>query len=543
MQFSQLVKVYEQLEATTKKLEKRDILAKLYKSTDKLYETVLLSEGRVFADQDVRETGVATELAIKIVSKSFGVAPETVVKQLQKTGDLGLAAESFTQQQTALVSKSLTVEKVFSNLQKLPSITGTGSVDKKLSLVSELLTHASGKEAKYIIRIVLNKMRIGVAHGIVRDAIALAFAQEPKEVENAFNFLGDYGKVAELSKANKLSSVSLTLGQPIRCMLAERSEGLKQALNKFENPALEVKYDGLRVQIHKYGNKVSLFSRRLENISNQFPEIVKWSKNNLKDDCIIDGECIAISSSGASLPFQKLSKRIQRKYNIEKLVKEVPVKIHLFDILYKNNKNLMALPLKQRWNKLKQTVKPTKHLCLAKHLETKVFAIANKFYKEAIANGEEGVIVKNLDATYQPGRRVGYWLKVKDVLEPLDLVVVGAEWGEGKRAGFLASLLLAVRKNNKFLTTGKMASGLTDKQLKEVTKKLKPLITEKSGKHVKIKPQLVLEIGYEEIQKSPKYETGYALRFPRLLRFREDKSPEQANTLAILKKIYEKQRK
>ncbi|HLD49210.1 MAG TPA: DNA ligase, partial [archaeon] len=184
----------------------------------------------------------------------------------------------------------------------------------------------------------------------------------------------------------------------------------------------------------------------------------------------------------------------------------------------------------------------TKRFRLADHIETKDIEKSDKFYKESLSEGQEGVIVKNLSAPYQPGKRVGYWLKVKEILEPLDLVVVGAEWGEGKRASFLGSLLLAAKKGSEFLATGKMASGLTEEQLKDVTNKLKPLITEEEGKFVKIKPKIVIEVGYEELQKSTKYPTGYALRFPRLLRIREEKTKEDINTVKDIERLFRQQR-
>ncbi len=245
------------------------------------------------------------------------------------------------------------------------------------------------------------------------------------------------------------------------------------------------------------------------------------------------------------MPFQRLSRRVQRKYHIEKTSKEIPIQMNFFDIIYLNGKNMMHEKLSLRWNILKKIVEEIKEkFQLAEHIETKNLKEAEKFYAYSLKKGQEGLIVKNLDAFYQPGKRVGYWLKVKPILEPLDLVIVGGEWGEGKRAKWFGSLLLACKGKGKFLETGKMGSGLTEKQLAEMTKKLKPLIIEEHGKKVSIKPKIVIEVGYEEIQKSPKYPTGYALRFPRLLRLREkEKGPEDVNTLHDIEKLFNQQKK
>jgi len=546
MRYSQLADIYEQLEETRKKLQKRDILAEFYKScpTEQLSKVVLLSMGIVVTGE--QELGIANEMMRRIVSRTYGFSETDVVKKFKETGDLGLTAEYFSshRKQKTLAKKELTVDHVFENLEKLPGIIGTGSQDKKVSLVAELLSNASGKEARYIVRTVLGDMRIGVAHGIVRDAIAKAFGKDAKDIEHLYNVLNDFGRVAEYAKKGKMKA-EIAPGLPVRVMLADRASDLKTALEEFDEPASEWKYDGFRMQIHKDGNNVKIFSRRLDDVTNQFPDVVALTKECIRTgDCIIEGETLAVGKDGKPKPFQQLSRRIQRKYDIEKMVKEIPVQVNLFDMLYLNGKSYMTKPFRDRWNELKKVIKETKNFRLADHIETKDFNKANAFYKAALAAGQEGVIVKNLDAHYQPGKRVGYWLKVKQILEPLDLVVVGAIWGEGKRAKWLGSLILACRKGDKFLPTGKMGSGLTEEHMKELTKKLKELIIEEHGNTVTLKPKIVIEVGYEEIQKSPKYPTGYALRFPRLLRIRTDeKRPEDANTCVDIERLFKQQKR
>ena len=545
MKFLQLADLYERLDSTTKKLEKRDILADFYRKCpeDKLYKAVLLSMATVFPRGE-QELGIAVGMIKRVVERVTGASSADVVEKFKTTGDLGLAAEKLIEKrkQIPLAKRELTIDHVFDNLRKLPSITGSGSQDKKIALIAELLSSATPREARYIVRTALGQMRIGVAAGIVRDAIARAFEKDPKEIEKIHDVVGDFGRVAEMAKNGKLKA-EIAVGTPLRVMLADRAADLKEALEKFERPAVETKYDGFRIQGHKDGNNIKIFSRRMEDVTRQFPDMAAMIKNSVRaKQCIIEGEAVAIKD-GRPQPFQLLSRRIQRKYDIDRMVKEIPVQVNLFELLYLNDETYMNEPLGKRWNTLKKIIKESKSFRLADHIETKDFAEANKFYKSAIASGQEGVIVKNMEAHYQPGKRVGYWLKVKEILEPLDLVVVGAEWGEGKRTKWLSSVILAARDKGKLVSTGRMASGFTEEQLEQLTKTLKPLIISETGKVVAVKPQVVIEIGYEEIQRSSKYESGYALRFPRLLRIRTDeKRPEDADTVQIIEKLYKQQR-
>ncbi|MBI4162914.1 MAG: ATP-dependent DNA ligase [Candidatus Aenigmarchaeota archaeon] len=545
MQYSKLADLYEKLESTAKKLEKRDVLAEFYKKSDSsIGKVVMMSTGSVFPAGSL-DLGLARGLMKKIIAKSSGSSLDAVNKTFKETGDLGLTAEHLMQKkkQVSLGSHVLTVEKVFSNLKELPNLTGKGSQERKVDLVVELLSHASPKEARYIVRTVIGGMRIGVAEGIVRDAIALAFEKEPKEVEHAFNVLGDFGLVAEMAQKGDLKA-DAKLFQPIRVMLAESAADLKEAMEAFKEPLVQTKYDGFRVQCHKDGNKVRVFSRRLDEVTHQFPDIEQMVKANVNaKQCIIEGEVIAVDSKGNPQPFQSLSRRIQRKHDIDKMVRDIQVQVNLFDVIYLNGKSLMNNPLKERWQELKKIIKENKSFCFADTIETNDYEKAEKFYQNSLKMGQEGVMVKNLSASYQPGKRVGFWLKIKPIMEPLDLVVVGAEWGEGKRAKWLSSMILAARSGSELLETGRMASGFTEDQLEQLTKKLKPLIIEEKEKIARIRPEIVIEIGYEEIQRSPKYPSGFALRFPRLLRLRDDKSPKDANTVKDIEKLFAMQKK
>ena len=563
MKYYILAEVYEKLESISGKLEKTHIISKLLIETPKdlLEKIVLLIDGRVFPSWSDEELGVANQLMTRAISKSYGISTDNVVKNFKRTGDLGKTVEELAskRKQATLGKKELVIDKVFENVQLIAKQTGDGSQDRKLNLITELLVQANPKEAKYIVRTILGELRIGVAEGILRDAIAEAFKVSPENIENAWFLNPDYGEIAKIAKERGkegLEKVKIELGKPIMVLLAEKSPSLEEAINSFDKVALEYKYDGARFLVHKKQDKIWIFTRRLENVTKAFPDVVELCKKYiLTDICIVDGEALAIDSkTKRPLPFQIISQRIKRKYDIEKTIKEIPVQLNLFDIVYLNGKILFDLPLEKRRKILKETIKeiPGK-IQLAKQLITKNLKEADAFYKEALKAGHEGLIVKNLDAKYQPGRRVaGGWLKVKPVMESLDLVIIGATWGTGKRAGWLGSYILGCRDpdTGKFLECGMLGTGIKEKKTNpedvtflEMTKLLKPYVEAEKGNEIKIKPKIVIEVAYEEIQKSPTYSSGWALRFPRFLRLRTlDKSPEEADTVERIANLYKIQK-
>lgn len=562
MQYSILADVYEQLERTAAKLEKTKIVAGLLKriETKNLDKVVLLLNGRVFPEWSAQELGVANQLMIKAIAKSSGIAEENVVKLFKKTGDLGLAAEKVIaeKKQKTLLSQPLLVEKVFENLQAIALQTGKGSQERKLNLIAQLLASAKPREAKYIVRTILEELRVGVAEGILRDAIAQAFDVDAEKVENAWFLNPDYGEIAKIAKEEGekgLKKVKVELGRPLMVLLAEKAPSLESALKEYENPALEIKYDGMRTIVEKRGEKIWLFTRRLENVTKQFPDLVELCKKNISaKECVIEGETLGINpKTGKPFPFQILSQRIHRKYDIEVMTKQIPIQMNVFDIVFLNGKLLFDSPLKERRKILEKIMKSVpEKFQLSEQLITKDISVAEKFYQKALALGEEGLIVKNLDAHYQPGRRVaGGWLKVKPTMENLDLVIIGAEYGSGKRVGWFGSFVLGCRdpETGKFLECGMMGTGVKEKKtqegdvtFKDLTKMLKPFVESESGKSVKIKPKIVIEVAYEEIQKSPNYASGWALRFPRFVRLRPEKSPENADDLDRIKYLYEIQK-
>lgn len=553
MEYSKLVEYYEKLERTSSKLEKTRILAILFKEVEEklLDKVVLLVQGIVYPKYQQIELGVATQLIIKAISKATGYSNIEIEDMFKEEGDLGLVAERCVKRrkQIILFRKKLTVEYVFETLRKVGLITGEKAIDKKISLISELIVSAEPKEAKYLVRTILGELRIGVAEGIIRDAIVEAFMPNKEEglkaVEYAWNILSDFSEVAVIAKKEGiegLKKVKPVLGRPIQVMLGLAANNLEELVEKFGKLMVQYKYDGMRAQVHKKANEVWIFTRRQEDVTAQFPDLVEAVKKHIKaNECIVEGEAWAIDpKTKKPLPFQKLSQRIHRKYEIEKMVKEIPVQLNLFDIVYFDGQTLFDKKLIERFEILKKVVEEGERVRIAKTIITDDIQTIEKFYHEALDERQEGIMLKVLDAPYIFGRHVGGWYKIKPVMETLDLVIIGASWGEGARAKWLTSYLLACRDEDtgKLLPCGMMSTGLTEEEYELMTNMLKDLIVKEEGKDVWVKPKIVVEVAYQEIQKSPNYESGFALRFPRFVRIRYDKGVEEADTLERVKQLY-----
>jgi len=564
MDYSTLAETYEKLEKIPSKLQKTEILAELFKKTptDSLSQVVLMIMGRVFPINSENELGVANQMMLKAIAKASGFSPKEVGQKFKKTGDLGLTAEECIRRrrQSTLFKKELSVDYVFTSLQKLAFATGQGSQEKKLKIIAELLLSAQPNEARYIVRTAIENLRVGAAEGIIRDAIVKAFLlkegtrkEKKKEitdvVDYAWNIISDYGEIAQIAKEKgieELKKPRLFVGKPIQVMLAEKAEDMKEVFKEFKELLIETKYDGMRAQIHKKDNEIWVYTRRLENVTKQFPDLVEFCKKGLKaKECIVEGEVLGISSkTKLPLPFQVLSQRIHRKYEIEQMIKEIPIQINLFDVIYLDGKILVDKPLTERRKILEKIIKtvPGK-LKAAEQLSTNNVKEAEKFYKAALAAKQEGVMLKVPDSQYVFGRHVGGWYKIKPIMETLDLVIVGATWGEGRRSKWLSSYVLACRDpdTGKFLECGMMSTGLTEEEYENMTKVLKSLVVGESGKNVTIKPKIVVEAGYQEIQKSPNYSSGFALRFPRLVRIRQDRSADDADTIERVFELFKSQ--
>lgn len=579
MDYSTVVEVYERLTATTKRLEKTKILSDFLKEMrSEQEEIILLLQGRVFPPWEEKNLGVSTKLAVKAISIASGNKEEHVIDVWREKGDLGDVAKNLIskKKQMTLFTVDLDVDKVFKNLRALSEQKGSRAVEKKMQLIAELLTSASGLEAKYIIRTVLEDLRIGVSEGILRDAflwrffyidLGLSFengelAVEDREVYNDYaeriqeslDLTNDYGKVyAQLEKGGieALAQITLEVGKPVNPMLALKAKDIEDGFARIGKPAIfEFKYDGFRIQLHKDYEHVMLFTRRLEDVTHQFPDIVKIAQDHIKEDqVILDCEAVGVDmKTGRALPFQFISQRIRRKYDIDKLAEEVPITLHVFDILLLGGRNIIKEPFITRREHLERIIQeePGK-LKLARRIVTSSKEEAMAFFDEAINSGNEGLMIKKHDAPYKPGSRVGFMMKLKSTMENLEVVVVGAEWGEGKRSNMLSSFTIAcMDENYEYKEIGKVATGIKEKEeegvsFMQLTEMLRPHIISQSGREVKVRPEIVLEVAYEEIQKSPGYGSGYALRFPRFVCLREDRSPEDCSPLSYVEELYRQQ--
>ena len=585
MDYSRLVDVYEKLNKTTKRLEKTYIISEFLREVPSsgMEHVLLLLEGRVFPTYDGREIGVASRIMLKALNTATGISIDKIEKEWKKLGDLGLVAEELikVKKQATLHSTKLTVKKVFENLRKLAGLEGQGTVERKTQLISELLTSAKPAESKYIAKTILNEMRIGVGQGSMRDAIVWAFFEKEIgvkytkemndiEVENrenynkyldavqrAYDVTNEFSEVARIAKEKGLKgleSIEIKIGIPIQVMLALKTDTVEEAFENVGKPdAIEFKYDGFRIRGHKDENgKIRLFTRRLEDVTNQFPDVVEAVKNNIRAKrFIIDSEAVGYDrKTGKYLPFQSISQRIKRKYDIEKISDEFPVELNVFDIICYDGKSLLNEGFESRRKILEKIVKKApKKITLSRYETTSSKEEVDRFFKMAIDAGNEGLMFKKLDAPYKPGARVGYMIKFKHIMETLDLAIVGAEWGEGKRSKWLSSYVIAcLNEDGNLVEIGRASTGLKEKEeeglsFMEMTKLLKPLIILDKGKEVRVKPNIIIEVGYEEIQKSPTYESGYALRFPRIIKIREDKGADEASTLDYVEKLYHGQNK
>ena len=585
MEYSKLVDVYEQLNKTTKRLEKTHIISEFLKdvSVDDMEHVMLLLEGRVFPSYDAREIGVASRLMLKALNTATGISADKIEGEWKKQGDLGMVAELLvkTKKQSTLHSTKLTVKKVFENLRKLAEMEGEGTVEKKTQLIAELLTSAKPVESKYIVKTILGEMRIGVGQGAMRDAITWAFfgnkigikyAKEENDIEvedrevykkhldavqSAYDVTNEFALVAKAAKSKGLEgleNISMKVGIPIQVMLALKADTVEEAFETVGKPAaIEFKYDGFRIQAHKDDKgAIRLFTRRLEDITRQFPDVVEFVKKNVNGKSfIIDSEAVGYNKkTGKYLPFQSISQRIKRKYDIDKMSKDFPVELNVFDVICYEGRSMINDEFEKRRKLLEKIIRQQpKKIVLSKSKVTSDKKDVERLFKEAVNAGNEGLMFKALNAPYKPGARVGYMIKFKHIMETLDLVIVAAEWGEGKRAKWLSSYTIAcVDEAGNFLEAGKVSTGLKEKKkeglsFEEMTGLLKPLIISEKGKEVRIKPKIVIEVGYEEIQKSPTYESGFALRFPRVLGIREDKGPHEASTLDYVGRLYAGQKK
>lgn len=548
VKYESMVEVYCALESTTKRLEKTKTLADFFSGIDSelLPVVTIMALGRVFPVWSEEELGVGSKLLIKAIASVVGVSSDDVEDQIRDQGDIGAASEVLFKKrsQTTFFSQPLTIKMVYNNLRKIASISGNRAQSRKMSIIRELLSLSSPMEAKYITRTVLEELRVGVGEGTIRDAISVAFGVDKEILDRAHMLTNDLGWVAQVSLEEGeegLKKISLKPGKPVKPMLAQLAKGIKESVAEMGRVFCETKYDGIRVQIHRKGQEVMVFTRRLENISNAVPDVIEYIEKSLPhQDFIVEGEII-VTKNGKPISFQYILQRVRRKYDIEKVMGEVPLTLYLFDVLY-FNKPFIDAPLEKRRFTLESIVKTSENkIKLSRLVKITMDNVqeAENLFTESIDKGHEGIMIKDPQAPYIPGIRGKKMLKYKAEPETLDLVVVGGSYGKGKRAHFIGSYLMALRdEEGGFKTIAHVATGLDDKTLLELSERMDKIIKSRKGGLVKVNPHIILEIAYSEIVNSPEYESGFSLRFPVVKRIRDDLSLEDIDTVKRVKSIF-----
>jgi len=573
---------YEKIEATTKRLEMTDLLVGLLRNTPEeiIDKVAYLTQGRIHPDFSGIEIGVAEKLAIRALARASGSREADIEESITKTGDIGKTAQHFMgkRKQSSFFQQPLTVERVYEVFDKMAGSQGAGSVDMKLSLLAGLLADASPKEAKYVMRTVTGNLRLGIADMTVLDALAVAYGggkEAREDVERAYNICSDLGRVARVVATKGMVGIKkfrVSVGEPIRPMLAERLASPEEILGKLGGKCVaEYKYDGERLQAHKQGGSVTLFSRRLENISSQYPDAVELVGKHVRaSDAIVECECVAVDiDTGEMRPFQELMHR-RRKYGVARAVEEYPVSLFMFDTLYSDGVDMTTEPYPSRRRELEKIIVEGDRVRTAKQMRTGSVEELEKFFLEAIEDGCEGLVCKSVakDSVYQAGARGWLWIKYKrdyksEMVDTVDLVVVGAFHGRGKRAGSYGALLLAAYNagSDTFETVTKCGTGFTDEDLSKLPDMLKmhvvshrlPRVTSMLEADVWFEPSLVIEVLGAEITLSPIHTcsmdavrkgSGLAIRFPRFTgNYRVDKSAEDATESSEILEMYNNQLK
>ena len=580
MEFSIISELFEMMEKTTKRIELTNILVELLKKTPKkiIPNVVYLLQGIIRPNFEGVELGIAEKLAIRAISKSAGLPIKKIEDDYRDGGDLGLTASNILKikTQTTFTAEKITVERVYETLFKIAKLEGKGSQDLKMKYISSLLNDATPLEAKFVIKILLGTLRLGIAENTVMDALAIAFTGKKEnrvQIENAYNVSSDLGKVSLIVATDGIDEIKkfkISLFSPIRPMLADRVQSEKDVIKKMpEQFVAEYKLDGERVQIHKQSDKIVLFSRRLENITQYYPDIVERIGKTLNvNEGIFEAEIVPINeNTGEFLPFQELMHR-RRKYKLDKAVSQYPITVNFFDVLYYDKKDCLNLECSERRKILEQIVHEDNFSKLVPMLFVKNENEVEDFLENSINAGCEGLMLKAPSAPYRAGMRGSNWLKLKreyrnELGDSLDLIVIGAYFGRGRRTGLYGTLLLATYNPEKdnLPSICKVGTGFTDESLDQlyqilsnkVTLKKNPRIVSEMEADIWFEPELVLEIVASEITLSPIHKTGldlirkssgFALRFPKFTgKIRYEKAVEDASTGEEVFALYKRQSK
>ena len=580
MEFSIIAEIFERMENTTKRIELTNLLVELLKKTPKeiIPNVVYLLQGIIRPNFEGVELGIAEKLAIRAISKSAGLPIKKIEDDYREGGDLGLTASNILKikTQTTFTAEKITVERVYETLFKIAKLEGKGSQDLKMKYISSLLNDATPLEAKFVLKILLGTLRLGIAENTVMDALAIAFTGKKEnrvQIENAYNVSSDLGKVSLIVATDGIDEIKkfkISLFSPIRPMLADRVQSEKDVIKKMpEQFVAEYKLDGERVQIHMQSDKIVLFSRRLENITQYYPDIVERIGKTLNvNEGVFEAEIVPINeNTGEFLPFQELMHR-RRKHKLDEAVLQYPITVNFFDVLYYDKKDCLNLEYAERRKILEQIVHEDNFSKLIPMLFVKNENEIEDFLENSINAGCEGLMLKAPSAPYRAGMRGSNWLKLKreyrnELGDSLDLIVIGAYFGRGRRTGLYGTLLLATYNPEKdnLPSICKVGTGFTDESLDQlyqilsnkVTLKKNPRIVSEMEADIWFEPELVLEIVASEITLSPIHKTGldlirkssgFALRFPKFTgKIRYEKAVEDASTGEEVFALYKRQSK
>jgi len=501
-----------------------------------------LFSGQIFPPWEGLEVQVGYSTLLDVLKEVSGLSDNALMEIIVSHGDLGEAAEEILARRVIrpLVEEKYSLSKVYAKLRRMAESSGKGSFLEKKRILTGMYLNMTPLESKYLTKVLTGEMRIGLVSGLIVESVAEAFKRGFDEVNEAFLLVNDVGETAVLAKHNRLSEAKLELLHPTNFMLAEPMQSSDEVEEYFGRELVcEFKLDGVRVQCHKKDNVVKIFSRRGNEVSGQFPEIVE-DLLKLDHNFILDGEVLGFKD-GRPLPFSKLQQRLQRKHVDSKIIEEVPLMLFVYDILFLDGEPLYKKPLLERKKAIEGIDFSGRIKCLEYTFVSRKEEIDRRFL-ESVKLGYEGLMLKDPSSIYTVGKRGKYWIKLKKELDTLDAVIVAAERGHGKRAEIFSDYVFSIWDNGVLKTIGKAYSGLTDKELLEMNERLKELAVRDEGWRLIVRPEIVIEVAFNGIQKSDRHESGFALRFPRIKRVRDDKSIEEADTIEKVKVIYERQK-
>lgn len=544
MQFVEFAEICNTIEETSSRLTTADILAEKFPSLteEELPVFVRFMRGKLFPDWSSEKLGFGPNLLYDALAYVIGKKRDYVVSAINNAGDVGKVVESLLEkrEQTMFFSEELSLLDVNERFLLMAKSSGRRSQQERLRSAQYLLSNATPLEGRYLARLMLEEMRIGVGEGVVKDAVSKAFGIPADVIEHAHQALNDLGEVASLAKTDpsQLTEVHITAFRPVKMMLAQQGS-ITSMVETHGKLAAENKYDGSRFQFHKSGGKCAIYSRRLEEMTASLPDVVEMLDKATDHDVIIDGEVIAIMN-GKPMPFQTILRRIRRKHDVGDAQEAITLLPWVFDILAADGETLIDQPFLRR----RQILESVMNAYVAPQLVSDSVDEIEAYYHTSLDNGNEGIMLKVLDSPYLPGNRGKLWIKIKPEVDTIDLVVTGAEWGEGKRAKMFGSFLLACQdENGDLLEISRVATGIDDSMLSTLYDLFKEKIIAEKGKTVSFEPDVVFEVGYAELQRSTNYAAGYALRFPRFVRLRDDKDVYEIETLESLTRRYSLQNK